>query len=531
MSDAETCHGARGTVRVLIVHRCALAALIFALCCAGALSSAQPLAKGKGKFLGSSLGALRSDFTKYWNQVTPDDAGKWGSVEGGQGSFNWTTVDAEYNFALNNAFPFKYHNLVWGNEQPSWIAGLDTAAQRAAVTRWIDTVGSLFGSSSMVDVVNEPLHAPPPYMNALGGAGKTGWDWIITAFSLARASFFPGVRLLLNDYNILQSNSVTDTYIAIIDTLHARNLIDGIGIQGHYFEFRSPQGAASPYQYPVSMLKANLDRLTALGLPVYISEFDINEPTDSIQLANYQTYFPLFWEDPGVKGMTLWGYGQGDIWQQNAYLVRSNGTERPALKWLRQYLARPWWPVLVSPLGGTGLPVNPRLTWQSAATALTYRVQVSLSRGFSTAAVDTTLADTTLALSPLGANATYYWRVSAANDSGASSFSPPAQFSTGDQVSSAPPEPAAAESFVLEQNYPNPFNPSTTIRFTVPVRSPLRLLVVNMLGEVVREIAGGTYPPGTYSVTFDGAGLASGVYLCRMDTPAYRGVRKLLLLR
>ncbi|HTO95140.1 MAG TPA: endo-1,4-beta-xylanase, partial [Bacteroidota bacterium] len=327
---------------------------LFVVALAGAIADAQPLAKGKGKFLGSSLAALRSDFTKYWNQVTPDDAGKWGSVEGVQGVFNWTLVDAEYNLAVNNTLPFKYHNLVWGNEQPSWITSLDSASQRAEVTNWIQTVGSRFGSSAMVDVVNEPLHAPPPYANALGGAGKTGWDWIVTAFTLARASFFPGIKLLINEYNVLQSNTATDTYIAIIDTLRARNLIDGIGIQGHYFEFRSPQGAASPYQYPTSTLKANLDRLAALGLPVYISEFDINEPTDSVQLANYQTYFPLFWEDPGVKGMTLWGYAQGAIWQQNAYIVRTDGSERPALKWLRQYLARPWWPVLASPLGSTG---------------------------------------------------------------------------------------------------------------------------------------------------------------------------------
>jgi len=531
MVDAGTCLSVTAAVRRPVVMRGTVALLALLLLVPGAESSAQPLAKGKGKFLGSSLGALRSDFTKYWNQVTPDDAGKWGSVEGVQGAFNWTTVDAEYNFAVNNADPFKYHNLVWGNEQPSWITSLDTASQRAAVVSWIQIVGSRFGSSSMVDVVNEPLHAPPPYAKALGDSGKTGWDWVVNAFALARASFFPGVKLLINDYNILGSTTATNTYIGIIDTLRARTLIDGIGVQCHYFEFRSPQGVTPAYSYPLSTLKSNLDRLTALGLPVYISEFDINEPVDSVQLANYQTYFPLLWEDPGVKGITLWGYAQGFIWQPNAYLVRSDGSERPALRWLRQYLARPWWPVLASPVGGTGLPRNPRLVWHSAAAALTYRVQVSSSVAFATMAVDSSLADTTLLLSPLDANSTYYWRVSAANDSGASSFSAGAQFTTGDQVAAIAPSPALPEAWSLEQNYPNPFNPATTIRFTVPERTPVRLVLVNMLGEVVRVIAEGTYAPGTYTARLDGSGLASGAYLCRMDTPLYRGARKILLLK
>ena len=509
---------------ILVVALCLIAAQ-------GGRLHAQPLAKGKGKFLGSSLGAVRTDFPKYWNQVTPDDAGKWGSVEGARGTFTWTAVDADYNFAVDNAFPFKYHNLVWGEEQPSWINSLDSATQRAEVQNWIQTVGARFGSSSLVDVVNEPLHAPPVYMNALGGTGKTGWDWVITAFTWARAYMLPGVKLLVNDYSILQDNALTGRYIGLIDTLRARNLIDGIGIQGHYFEFRSPQGAVPAYVYPVSTLKANLDRLTALGLPVYISEFDIDEASDSVQLAGYQTYFPLFWEDPGVKGFTLWGYVQGLTWKQNAYLVRYDGSERPALRWLRQYLARPWWPVLGSPLGATGVPRNPRLIWRTAAGALTYRAQISSSGAFGAVIVDSTLSDTTLVPAPLAANTSYYWRVSAANDSGASSFSSAAQFTTGDQIAGLAGGPAAPAFWALEQNYPNPFNPTTTLRFTVPERSPVRLVLVDMLGAVVREIAAGTYAPGTYTVVLDGSGLASGAYLCRMDTPVYRGVRKVLYLK
>jgi len=359
------------------------------LCSTQAISQ---LAKGQSRFLGNALSSgmpIHADFGKYWNQVTPGNAGKWESVEGFQGSYDWTWLDAIYNYAINNSYPFKDHCLIWGAQQPGWIAGLDSAHQRAKVEQWIDTVGGRYGSMSMVDVVNEPFNGVPVYKNALGGDGKTGWDWVVTAFEWARKYCMKGTKLLINEYNVLQDPAVTTRYLALIDTLRVRGLVDGIGIQGHYFEFKSFAGSPSPYSYPVPTLKANLERLTATGLPVYITEFEINEASDSIQLANYKIYFPLFWENPGVKGITHWGYKQGDMWKENGYLVRSNGTERPALQWLRTYVVRPIPPVLVSPVGTTE-PRNPRLVWRTSALASSYRVQVASNSAFSSIVVDST---------------------------------------------------------------------------------------------------------------------------------------------
>jgi|GEM_PF-891424 endo-1,4-beta-xylanase len=307
-------------------------------------SFSQPLAFGKTKFLGNGITygtSIPSNYTTYWDQVTPGNDGKWGSVEEYQGKYNFTSLDNIYNFALSNDMPFKEHNLIWGSQQPSFMTNgsLDSAQEYQEIVNWIDTVGHRYPNAAFCDVVNEPINTPPPYLKALGGAGKTGYDWIVTAFTLARKSFASGTKLLVNEYNVLGTTSNTNEYIAIIDTLKARGLIDGIGIQGHYFEFKSYQGATNVYAYPVSTITSNLARIIALGLPVYISEFDINESNDSVQAANYQTYFPIFWNNPGIKGMTLWGYNQNDTWEPNAYLVRSNGTERPALQWLRKFLS------------------------------------------------------------------------------------------------------------------------------------------------------------------------------------------------
>ena len=57
------------------------------------------------------------------------------------------------------------------------------------------------------------------------------------------------------------------------------------------------------------------------------------------QLQLYQKYFPILWQYPAVKGVTIWGYVQGLTWNTTTYLVRSDGTARPALLWMANYIA------------------------------------------------------------------------------------------------------------------------------------------------------------------------------------------------
>ncbi|HOJ05037.1 MAG TPA: T9SS type A sorting domain-containing protein [Bacteroidota bacterium] len=70
----------------------------------------------------------------------------------------------------------------------------------------------------------------------------------------------------------------------------------------------------------------------------------------------------------------------------------------------------------------------------------------------------------------------------------------------------------SAASFAMDQNYPNPFNPSTTIRYAVPERSQVRLVVTDMLGRTVATPVEGLVDQGMHSATFDAADLPSGSY-------------------
>ena len=435
-------------------------------------ASSQPLASSKDRFLGAGTSSpVGRYFSKYWNQVSPGNAGKWGSVSYAQGQYAWTNLDTIYNYAIQSGLLYKHHTLVWGSQQPAWISALDSASQRTAVEDWIKRVGQRYPKMNFVDVVNEPLHTPlPSYKNALGGDGVTGWDWVIKAFQWARQYCAPGVKLILNEYNVLGSTTSADNYLAIINLLKDRNLIDGIGIQGHYFEFRSHIGATTgSYVYDLNTIKGNLNRFTATGLPVYITEFDIDEPIDSNQVAQYKIYFPILWDNPGVKGITFWGYIEDDVWSSypNTYLLYYTGRERPVVQWLRTFVYSPIPPILVSPVMQSGIIRNPSLVWQSSATATSYHVQVSNSSAFSAVLIDTTVADTTVQLLPLDAGTRYFWRVSGLNQYGTGDYSTVAWLVTGNLISGVAATQPIPTKFGLSQNYPNPFNPTTNFEFQV----------------------------------------------------------------
>ncbi|MGA9119313.1 MAG: T9SS type A sorting domain-containing protein [Bacteroidota bacterium] len=85
--------------------------------------------------------------------------------------------------------------------------------------------------------------------------------------------------------------------------------------------------------------------------------------------------------------------------------------------------------------------------------------------------------------------------------------------------------------FQLDQNYPNPFNPKTVISGQWTAASEVRLAVYDLLGREVAVLANGKYPAGRYQFTFDGTGVASGVYFVRLTAGAHTAVRKMLLLR
>jgi len=88
-----------------------------------------------------------------------------------------------------------------------------------------------------------------------------------------------------------------------------------------------------------------------------------------------------------------------------------------------------------------------------------------------------------------------------------------------------------ADQFVLYQNYPNPFNPSTTISFYLPKNSEVTLKIFNIIGEEVSTLIATSLPSGSYTYQWDASGMASGVYLYRLEAEGYVEIRKMALMK
>jgi GH35 family endo-1,4-beta-xylanase len=341
--------------RAAVVALAAVASVLLAPAGAAGQSAGFPLL-GQDKFLGSVNELTRPQFTQYFNQVTPENAGKWGSAAGTTrtAAMRWANLDQAYSFAQANGFPFNFHVLVWGNQQPTWMAGLPADEQLVEIKKWFAAVAERYPNIKWLQVVNEPLHDPPDcthsanqgnncnssgnYARALGGANGTdgtGWDWVLNAFRLAK-QYFPNTKLMLNDYSITNSDSATTQYLQIIEILKREHLLDIIGEQGHAFSTT----------VNMAVHKANLDRLASTGLPIQITELDIDGlaagsvPGDEVQLRNFRRIVPVFWEHPAVQGITVWGWRQPNHWRnaQNAPIVLSDDTPKPAARWLYDYV-------------------------------------------------------------------------------------------------------------------------------------------------------------------------------------------------
>lgn len=90
--------------------------------------------------------------------------------------------------------------------------------------------------------------------------------------------------------------------------------------------------------------------------------------------------------------------------------------------------------------------------------------------------------------------------------------------------------------FALRPGFPNPFNARVTIPYEVPVRSPVKLNVYDVLGRRVRSLVNTVQDPGRYHVGWDGVDdrgrtAGTGVYLVRLQAGCGTACRKLLLLR
>jgi hypothetical protein len=102
------------------------------------------------------------------------------------------------------------------------------------------------------------------------------------------------------------------------------------------------------------------------------------------------------------------------------------------------------------------------------------------------------------------------------------------------------PEPVAVEAsevkaipsdYALQQNVPNPFNPITIIAYDLPEASDVALTIYSITGQTVASLVSAHQEAGHYGIVWDGSGLASGVYLYRLEADSFVETKRMVLLR
>jgi endo-1,4-beta-xylanase len=273
----------------------------------------------------------RQTILELFDSVTIENGLKWRGWVGESARPDETR--AALDWIVTHRLRLRGHTLVW----PGWkftpaiirnrtdlsesLADLinDHIREMMALTR-----GRVYGW----DVLNELVHERD-YLQHL--PEETAAEW----FKLAR-QLDPEAELYINDYNMLnsaRSPSVIARYREIIGRLRRAGApIDGIGVQGHLGkQVRSPE-----------RVLADLDLLAAEGLPIHITEFDINSDDEELQADYTRDFLIACYSHPAVTGFILWGFWEATHWRPAAAMIRQDWTPKPNLAVWQEWVLEKW---------------------------------------------------------------------------------------------------------------------------------------------------------------------------------------------
>ena len=333
-----------------VVASAALAGSLALVKPAAAATSLKALAEAKGKYFGTALvvsnlsnSTLTTVANAQFDMMTPGNEMKWDTTEPSNGSYNFGPGDTLVNYAVAHSMRVRGHNLVWHSQLPGWVSSLPTNQVQAAMEAHITTEATHYkGQVYSWDVVNEPFNEDgslrqDAFYNAMGSG------YIADALRTAHAAD-PNAKLYLNDYNIEGENAKSNALYSLVQSLIAQGVpINGIGLESHFILG----------QVPSSML-ANMQRFTALGLDVAVTELDdrITLPASSANLqqqaADYTTVINDCLAVTRCVGVSQWGVGDADSWIPGTFPGQGAAT-----MYDQNYQPKPAYDAAVAALGGS----------------------------------------------------------------------------------------------------------------------------------------------------------------------------------
>jgi endo-1,4-beta-xylanase len=208
---------------------------------------------------------------KHFNSITPENILKWEEVHPEPDKYNFEAADRYVAFGEKHKMHIIGHTFVWFHQTPNWVfqdesgKPLGREALLERMREHIFTVmGRYKGRIHGWDVVNEAIMAD-------GGFRKCKWldiigeDYVLKAFEYARQAD-PGARLNYNDYDF-EIQPKGEGIIRLIKNLQSKGVrLDGVGIQGHWFQ-----------DYPrIEVIESYIQALSKLGVKLMVTEMDVS---------------------------------------------------------------------------------------------------------------------------------------------------------------------------------------------------------------------------------------------------------------
>ncbi len=240
-----------------------------------------------------------------FNRVTIENDMKWTEFE----TKRQRSLDA-VKWLRDAGVAVRGHNLLW----PSWkylpkdlqtLQDKPDALRKRILDHVRDEVGAFKGQLVEWDVVNEPV-TNTDVQRVLG-------DGILAETFKVAHEADPQANLFINDYGIL-SHGGTDTehqdgyFKTIRALLDAKAPVQGIGMQGHFNEQFTP----------LTKVWEILNRFGALGLPIEITEHDLNVWDDEVMVDYTRDLLTAVFAHPATSGFITWGFWEKRHWIPNA---------------------------------------------------------------------------------------------------------------------------------------------------------------------------------------------------------------------
>lgn len=438
--------------------------------------------------------------------------------------FNGNMI-AQLNWAQRQGFTFRGHTLVWHNQTPGtafFRTGYSATGERLNQEKMTRRMGNYIkeiirllhedwpGLLSAMDVVNEAVNDDGSDRTANNEWYTTYGDlsYIMKAFEFTRQYTTEygetQIKLYYNDYSTHLSNKANGI-VRVCGPIFRAGYLDGIGMQDHDNN-SSPTAAAWIASY---------NKFDTICTEMSVTELDVNPgnpPNYTTQANQYAQLLKCFVERSYRSGRgKIINVSKDGLNDQYAFVANAS-------LWDAQNKCKPAFFALVD-VGLNYNALDSLIVYADTLEESDYTPESWAPFAAALASAVTARDQNYTNSSPAGE------ALGEAKDNLEAAIN-------GLVITDVETfEENRFRSFELSQNYPNPFNPTTTLSFSIPVRSEVRISLINVIGEVVKEIASGTYESGSHEVKLDASGLSSGVYFYKLEAGEFTSTKKLILMK